>query len=148
MIFVMQHPIVVGDEIWFYYAGFSGRHWATKRKEPQGGAVGLAKLRLDGFVSIDAGDGELTTVPLLMSGDRLIVNANASLGSVKVEILDAAGKPLEGFSKEDADSIQGDSVRHTARWKGRADVSSLKGKPITLRFHIDRSKLYSFAFQP
>jgi hypothetical protein len=148
MIFVMQHPIVVGDEIWFYYSGFSGRHWATKRNEPQGGAVGLAKLRLDGFVSIDAGDGEVTTKPLRMSGDRLIVNANASEGSVRVEILDAGGKPIPGFTKDDADPIRGDSVRHAAAWKGRADVSSLKGKPITLRFHIDRSKVYSFVFLP
>ena len=146
MIYTMQHPIVVGDEIWFYYAGFSGRHWAVNRKEPQGGAVGLAKLRLDGFVSIDAGEGTLTTKQMKFSGKRLILNADASLGSVTVEIQGPEGVPLAGFSRDDARSVVGDSVRHTVQWKGTSDLSHLKGKSISLKFYIDRSKLYSFVF--
>ena len=147
MIYVMQHPIVVGDEIWIYYAGFNGRHWATKRKELQGGAVGLAKLRLDGFISMDAGDGILTTKLFKMAGKRLVVNADARWGSAKVEILDASGNPIGGFSKDDAAPITGDHVRHTVAWGSRFDVGELQGKPIALRFHMDRSKLYSFVFQ-
>ena len=147
MVYCFQHPIVVGDEIWFYYAGFSGLHWATQRQEWQGGAVGLAKLRLDGFVSMDPGGrGTLTTKPLRMSGDRLVVNANATYSSIRVEILGADGKPIEGFSVKEADPITGDSVRHTATWNSNASVNALEGKPIVLRFHLDRCKLYSFAF--
>ena len=48
MIYVMQHPVVVNEEVWIYYVGFNGLHWATRRNQVQGGAVGLAKLRLDG----------------------------------------------------------------------------------------------------
>ena len=148
MIYVMQHPIVVGDEILIYYVGFSGLHWATRRNEWQGGAVGLAKLRLDGFISMDpGGSGTLTTKLMTMSGDCLIVNANATYASIKVEILGADGKPIPGFSKDDADPITGDSVRHTVTWNGSPDVKSLKGKPIALKFYLDRCKLYSFMFQ-
>jgi len=147
MIYVFQRPVVVGDEILFYYAGFDGLHWATRRNELQGGAIGLAKLRLDGFVSIDAGDGVLQTKLMAMSGDRLIVNADASLGHIRVEVVDAEGEPIEGFGKDDAHPITGDSVRHEVRWKGRTDVRSLMSKPIALRFVIDRSKVYSFQFQ-
>jgi len=147
MIYCFQHPIVVGDEIWFYYAGFSGLHWATRRQEWQGGAVGLARLRLDGFISIDPGGrGTVTTKPLKMSGDRLVVNANATHSSVQVEILGADGEPMEGYGIDQADPITGDSVRHVATWNGKSDVSALQGHPIALRFHLDRCKLFSFAF--
>ena len=148
MIYVMQHPIVIGDEIWIYYAGFSGLHWAIKRGELQGGAVGLAKLRLDGFISIDpGGSGTLTTKLLTTSGDCLIVNANARYGLVRVEVLDADGKPIEGFSKDDADPITDDSIRHTVTWNGSSDVKSLKGKTFALKFYLERGKLYSFVFR-
>lgn len=147
MIYMMQHPVVVGDEIWIYYVGFSGLHWATRRREEQGGAVGLAKLRLDGFVSVDAGKGVVATRPLLMRGDRLVVNAQV-LGSMIVEVLDAQGQPLPGYTRAEADPITGDSVRHAVTWKGKSDVSALKGRTIALGFHLDTTKLYSFTFEP
>jgi hypothetical protein len=37
VIYTMHRPMVVGDEIWIYYVGYSGLHWATRRKEIQGG---------------------------------------------------------------------------------------------------------------
>ena len=146
MLYIMQHPLTVGDEILIYYIGFRGLHWATNRNEVQGGAVGLAKLRRDGFVSIDAGDGTLTTKPIRMSGDRLLLNADASQGSVRVEILGTDGRPLPGFGRKDAVEVKGDSLRHGVSWKQGADLSRLKGKPIGLRFHIERGKLFSFRF--
>ena len=147
MIFTMQHPIVVGDEIWIYYVGFSGRHWATNRKEPQGGKVGLAKLRKDGFISIDAGEGTLTTRSLKISGDQLVINADASLGSITVEILGQDGEPLPGFGLKDARPAIGDRVRHPIRWSGGPDLGHLKGKTVAFKFHIDRSKLFSFQLE-
>ena len=146
MVYVMQHPVVVEDEIWIYYVGFSGLHWSTSRNEVQGGKVGLAKLRLDGFVSIDAGNGVLTTRPIRMSGERLVVNADASEGSVAVEILEPGGTPIEGFSRKDAVAAKGDSLRHTMKWPQGSDVSRLKGRSIVLKFHLDRSRLFSFRF--
>jgi len=56
MIYTLQSPLVVDDEIWIYYVGFSCRHWGVRRGEPQVSSIGLARLRLDGFVSIDAGE--------------------------------------------------------------------------------------------
>ena len=146
MLYVMQHPLVVEDEIWIYYIGFSGLHWATRRDEVQGGKVGLAKLRLDGFVSVDAGNGVLTTKPIRMSGKRLVVNADATDGSVTVEILDPGGAPIEGFGRKDAVAAMGDSLRHTMKWGRGSDVSTLKDRPIVLKFHLERSRLFSFRF--
>ena len=146
MVYVMQHPLVVEDEIRIYYVGFSGLHWATRREEVQGGKVGLAKLRMDGFVSIDAGNGVLTTKPIRMSGARLLVNADSGEGSVAVEILEPGGTPIEGFGRKDAVAAKGDSLRHTMKWTQGSDVSRLKGRPLVLKFHLERSRLFSFRF--
>ncbi len=149
MIYVMQAPIVVGDEIWIYYSGWEGRHNAPDLGEIQGGTACLAKLRLDGFVSIDASSaGTLTTKKMTMDGDKLVVNADASGGTLKVEVLNAFGNVIGGFSQADCDVISSDNVRHTVTWSGSDDVSSLKGRTILLKFYLDNCKLYSFVFQP
>ena len=52
----------------------------------------------------------------------------------------------EGFSKDNADIITGDSIRHEVKWRGKSDLSKLKGKAIALKFYMERCKLYSFVF--
>lgn len=147
MVYTMQHPIVVGDEIWIYYTGYSGLHWASRRKEVQGGVACLAKLRLDGFVSLNTNSsGTVTTRPFTLSGERLEVNADTRFGTLEVEILDASRKPLNGFTRDDADPFTGDSVRHTVTWAGKSDVGKLEGKPVILRMHLSRGRLFSFQF--
>ena len=145
---ILQHPIVVGDEIWIYYNGTCGKHGALVRGEKWGGVIALAKLRRDGFVSIDATQtGVLTTKRLRMAGEKLVVNADARGGSIQVELLDATGSPIPGFTKDEADPINMDDVQHMATWKGSGDVRSLQGQPIVLKFYLTHSRLFSFAFQ-
>jgi len=149
MVFVMQHPLVVGEEVWIYYVGFQGLHWATRRQESQGGAVGLARLRLDRFLSVHAprDGGVLVTKPLTFSGKQLEINYSArGAGSLRVAILDAAGKPLPGFSHADCPEINGDEITRVVRWKGGSDIRSLAGKPVRLRFEFRDVDLYSFRF--
>jgi hypothetical protein len=147
---VLQHPIVVDDEIFIYYNGAKGLHGAYWSGDPQGGVIGLAKLRLDGFVSIvddtGPGPGTLTTKPLTTSGTSLVVNADASAGSIQVEVLDAAGAVVPGFGKADADPITGDDVRHVVTWNGDSSLANLPGGPFSLKFHVDGADLYSFVF--
>ncbi len=146
---VLQHPIVVGDEIFIYYNGASGLHGAYWSGDPQGGVIALAKLRLDGFVSMNTdATGTLTTKPLAMTGDQLVINADAKEGSIRVEILNEDNLPIAGFSKEDAVPVDKDAIRQTVRWKQGSDVSPLAGKTISLRFYLDRSRLFAFQFTP
>lgn len=121
MIYTVQAPIVRADlgEIWIYYEGFGGHHMYSKRGEPYRGQVGLAVLRLDGFVCV-TGIGALTTRPLTFRGDRLTINATSvdkyvgeGHGAIQVEILDAgSNEPIPGFSKKECDPFGGDEVRH------------------------------------
>ena len=138
-------PLVVGDEIRFYYTGISGRHWHKYHKDNADHAVGLAALRLDGFVSVETlHAGTLTTRPLVFLGDTLVVNANAQGGSLVVEALDAKGKVIKGFAVGDCTPITTDSVRHVVNWQSKPDCHLLQGRPIKLRFHLKKAKLYSF----
>jgi hypothetical protein len=135
-------PIRVGDELWFYYSGRAYRHPVDGQgREPNKGAIGLAKLRLDGFVSMDAGgaEGTLTTVPFRFGDPGLYLNADASRGEVRVEVLDEAGAPISGFER--SSPLTKDAIR----WRA-ADLSKLRGRTIRLKFYLRNASLYSFGF--
>jgi hypothetical protein len=105
-------------------------------------------IRVDGFVSVNAPltGGELLTRPFVFRGSRLALNYSTSAaGSVRVEIQDAVGKPLAGFTLADNAELYGDSLDQTVQWKS-PDVSSLAGKPVRLRFELRDADLYSFHF--
>jgi len=143
MIFTVP-PIVRGDTIEIFCGGWDGPHNVT----PTHTNIGVARLRKDGFVSLDASStGALTPKKLIMAGDKLLVNANARYGSIEIEVLDEAGNPIQGFKRTDADAVTGDNIRHTITSNGCADVSSVKGRPVSLKFYLNNCKLYSFVFQ-
>ena len=153
--------IRVKDEIWLYYSGANYTHGSppvyrkefedgrpTGRKTHYSAAIGLVTWPLDRFVSADAGSdgGVLTTIPLRHCGDRLEINAATKPGGlIVVELLDAGGRPLEGIPQ--SEPMTGDDLRHVVRFNGQTDVSSLRGKPVTLRFQMKNAELYSFAFR-
>ena len=141
-----------GDEIWMYYTGYDITHgdydMKTTRKK---GTVSRLVQRLDGFVSADAAweGGELTTVPLVFAGRRLVLNVDTSaMGSARVELMDEQGRPLPGFSAADCDPIDGNFTARTVTWKGKPDLAGLAGKPVQLRFALRSTKLYAFQFLP
>jgi hypothetical protein len=109
-------------------------------------------IRKDGFVAVRAGaeQGELITKPLIFAGDKLMVNYNAQLGgqngSLRVEILDKERRPIPGFTTKECDPLSEDKIDAQIIWKGSADVSSLAGKSIHLRFILNSVDLFSFRF--
>ena len=79
-------------------------------------------LRLDGFVSVNAPltGGELVTKPLTFTGRRLEINyATSATGQMRIELQDATGKPLPGFTLEDYELIWGDPIARIVTWKMR-----------------------------
>ncbi|MCE9603336.1 MAG: hypothetical protein K8U03_00360 [Planctomycetia bacterium] len=156
MILTASQAIDVGDEVRLYYGGTNYTHGAPvlygDKPEERGtkytGAIGLATWRRDRFVSADGPveGGTLTTVPIRFSGKRLELNGvTYTDGEIRVELLDAAGKPLAGFGL--SEPITGDHLRHEVRFPGGVQVSSLAGRAISLRFHLRSAELYAFAFR-
>jgi len=141
----------MGDELWIYYMGTNRDHQGRvdPESERHDSALSRAILRLDGFVSadVDYAGGWLRTPPLLFEGSRLELNLDTSAGGMaRVELQDASGKPIPGYSLSDADSLNGNSVRLAVSWKGKRDVSSLAKQPVRLHFKLRDCKLYAFQF--
>jgi hypothetical protein len=142
---------VMGDELWFYYSGFRGNPdkkgvgWVQNGMYDEG-ATGLAKLRRDGFASMDASGRTalLTTRPVQFSGKNLFVNLDAPRGSLRVCVLDSAGSVIEPYSFGNCVPLSADSTSVEVRWNGASDLSSQAGKPVRFQFELTRGSLYSF----
>jgi hypothetical protein len=107
-------------------------------------------LRLDGFVSASApmSGGEVVTKPLTFQGKQLRLNFSTSAaGAVRVELQDAAGEPIPGYSLADSNPLFGDALDREVTWKGGTDVGPLAGKPVRLRFALEDADLYAFQFR-
>lgn len=107
-------------------------------------------IRIDGFVSLQAPllGGECLTKPLSYSGSKLLINyATSAAGSIRIEIQDANGKPLPGFTLAECPKMFGDSLERTVGWKGGCDVGKLAGRPVRLRFQLKDADLYSIRFK-
>ena len=135
-------PVIRNDELWFYYSGLRYRATPTP-PNPFMGAICLAVLRRDGFISMDAGSrpGELITQPFYVRGDSLSINVNAK-GFCCIEVLDLEGKPL---AKSQA--IRGDHPRCTVEWS-TGDFKTCRGKAVQLRFRLRDAELFSFWVNP
>jgi hypothetical protein len=144
---VATTPIVVGDEVWHYYTAINTTHGSSR--PPKTITLGLAKRRLDGFVSLDAGPDEaiVETTPIAGRTGRLEINATPSGGgSVTVEVVDVAGKPLAGYAAEDCIPLTTDAIRHNVRWKQHETLPS--DAPFRLRFRFRNASLYSYTIVP
>jgi len=146
-------PIVRDDELWFYYTGLkyrgsftyvgnypNGEHLPIPGRDRDTGAVCLAVLRRDGFVSLDAGsdEGRLLTEPFALSAKQLHVNVDASSGSLQAELLDERGEVLAT-----SEIISGDHAHVALKWQG-AGPAQLKRRKVSLRFLLKKASLYSY----
>jgi hypothetical protein len=140
-------PLVVGDELYFYFSG---------RAKPQGddwdadAATGLAILRRDGFASMDAGQNTetLTTRPVTFKGKHLFVNVNCPEGEFKAEVLNEDGGTIEPLTLANCVPVSCDKTLVQVNWREGKDLADLAGKPVRFRFHLRSGSLYSFWVSP
>ena len=112
---------------------------------------GLAKMRRDGFVSHDAGEGEgtLTTRNVQFSSNpgHFFVNADvAPGGSVKVEVLNSSGEPITGFTKSQSSAATrtgAGSTKQSITWSG-GSIGSPANTSVKFKFYLTNAKIYSF----
>jgi len=137
--------VVVRDRLYFYMSGRSAGPYV-----PGTDATGLATLRRDGFISMDAdrGRGSLTTRPVRFSGKHLFVNVNSAEGELGVEVLDQGGRAIAPFTLDNCLPIRVDNTLQIVAWRGATDLGSLAGTPVKFRFHLRDGSLYSFWVSP
>ena len=92
--------------------------------------------------------GEFVTKALSFAGRELVLNVSTSAaGSVRVEIQDAKGQPLPGYTLAEAVEIIGDSIERVVAWNSSLDLSALAGRPVRLRFVMKDADIYSVRFR-
>ena len=139
------NPLIVGDSLYFYVSG----RYNSKPVHDSNFATGLAALRRDGFVSMQAGteEGHFISDAVTVNGNYLFVNVDVhrKKGKLLVEVLDAKGTPIPGFTKKDCSILKRmDSTKQMIVWKNKTDLSELSGKNISLKFYLTDGDLYSF----
>ena len=146
-------PLLVDDELWFYYQGEIRweRFKATGQPDSRGSGghchIGLATLRRDGFVSLNGGDkpGTVVTRPLTFEPGTLYVNAEiADGGYLKAELRDAAGTVIQPYRLADCKPVTGDVMEAAVEWAGASALKRPQDQSLHLVFQLKNAKLYSF----
>ena len=142
-----SNAVVRGDELWFYYTGTKQYAFITSGEvpgyddyHPDTGAVCLAVLRRDGFISLDAGreTGIICTQPFTLNGDSLFVNVDVPNGELGVEILSIAGDTLAASAR-----LHGDYPAARIAWT-EGNIAQFLGRTIRLRFTLRNGRFYAY----
>ncbi|NQT16731.1 MAG: hypothetical protein HQ582_28500 [Planctomycetes bacterium] len=93
----------------------------------------------DGYES----GGVICTRRILWPGGRLVVNADAREGEVRVRVSDEKRKVLPGFDYGDCTPLGGDGVAQEVSWQN-ATIESLAGKTVRLEIFLKNADVYTF----
>ncbi len=132
-------PVIRGDELWFYYTGIKYRT-PPKDADRDAGAVCLAVLRRDGFISLDSDEteGTIQTESFELPGSSLFVNVDAPKGKLRVEVLDGAGKVVA-----ESEPVNGNALREPVKW-AEGDIAKIRAQKVSLRFTLRNGQFYSY----
>jgi hypothetical protein len=133
-------PILVGDELRFYYGGRTYRHspYNGPDRGESGGGIGFAHVQRDRFVSLDAPfqGGRIVTKPVKLTGTRLYLNAISDFGSIVVEVQDQAGQAIAVSAP-----IRADGLNIPVEWEqGSLEEVS---KPVVLNTTLKNARLFA-----
>ena len=137
-------PVLLADEFRFYYGGYSeGATGADDYSLTTG--IGLATLPRDRFVALcpQAQVGQVTLKAVDLTGYQgLTLNANAGQGIIHVELLDAEGRRLPGFTRAQALPITGDRLDHPVAWQG-VTLNQCPVHQVMIRIYLENAELFA-----
>jgi hypothetical protein len=141
-----------------------------KRATEFGSGVGLAKIKRDRFVGIapdpttslrnwNPNDplkkpepkansiGQVTLKARdLASVKTISINANASKGNVRVEVLNEDGYRVQGFTKDDVIPMTSDEIASEVQWKEKK-LTDLRPGKYMLRIHLQDAEFFAIALK-
>ena len=159
-IFTNSTPVILEDEIRFYYGAYNQSPVGGVKSAPgERSGVGFASIPRDRFAGLRPvarsdqrtlkkpleNVGQITLKPLDLAGvHEITVNADASAGAVRVELLNEDGFRIRDFAKDDCTPLAGDSLHHVVTWKA--------GKPLPagrhlLRLHLRSATVYAITLR-
>jgi hypothetical protein len=142
---------VTDKEMSVYYGAMNLPHGGNAGKMLQYARIAKASWRRDGLVSLYNGGsdtGSITTKTITFTGKTLKVNSKLDDGgSLRVEVLDKAGKVIPDYEVAKSKVITKDQFAILVQWGNVTDLSQLEGKEIKLRFYLLGGNIYSYWFE-
>ena len=162
---VMHNIVLTDDQMRFYYNATAVKRSDRPAYNPKTSKdirtrIGVATLPLHRFQKLRPTrlnqPAIIETKPLYMHEGDLLVNADASLGQIQVELTDFNGNTIEGFSKEDCHPIETDQLKHIVRWGAAGDTKRricdaidhdlAFRRALRVRFYLNQSHLFAANF--
>ena len=163
-IFTNATPVILDEEIRFYYGAYGkgavgGGSQIVGHQQKSG--IGLAVIPRDRFAGLTTVEisaqptlrkplehiGQVTLKPRDLAGvQSILVNADASQGEVRVELLNADGYRVPGFTRDEALPLTGDSLHHVAAWRD-STLRELPPGEYSLRLHLRKATVYALRLE-
>lgn len=166
-------PLRVGDEDWFYMGVINGDHLGIRNAKGSKTyyhdrlpmhQTALYTQKHNRYVSLRANNHQeiLISKPMTLAGDSLQLNVDASRGEVQVGIALAEpvgtfsnttpstaphlleGRMIEGFTFDDCESINVNSIEYTVNFRNGASLGLLRDKPVCFLFRMFDADIYGF----
>ena len=93
--------------------------------------------------------GEFWTRDEKFAATQILINARTTRsGSIEVELWEPdslrTAKPIPGYSFAECIPFHGDGKWEPLKWKGKNDLSELKGKTIQMRIRLSSAKIFGY----
>jgi hypothetical protein len=157
MIFSFPEIVQLDTETWglMFIGQFDLHDWNDRHDPGRKPEWRWATWKRDRLVALEAEvEGRATVVERECAGNELQINYQTQKegGWIKVELVEPPTSPatpvqaFPGFSLEEADPLAGDELARTVTWRnGKSDLSSLRGRKVAVRLHMNRAKVFSTA---
>ena len=135
------NPIRHGENIRLYYGAYPGWH-ADLTASPTG--IGLMTIPLNRWIGLTPENqiGQATLKPVhLQKETEITINADASDGEIRVELLDASGYRVMGFTSDTATPLHGNGLVQKVRWKNHS-LGTISPGDYHIRIHLKEATLY------
>jgi hypothetical protein len=144
----LNPPIPWGDRVLIPYVGASTKHGSGARHRR---GIGLASIRRDGWVSLEAGRTEGVLVTKALPAEKpmaLELNADVYSGWFAVEVISAVParqhEPVPGYEAAKSRVEKLDVVRRSIAWGDKTVVAPVEGGKCHLRITAYQGSLFSF----
>ena len=148
MVLISESPVVVGDQMRFYYGGTAKDHNDKNNRA----SIGLATAERDRFIGLRSSSEEpgfvLTRPFLFPKGEGLFINAviPKKEGMIRAELRNDNNKVIEGFSLDDCDPVDASGFAQPLTWNSKP-ISAAPVPEVRIRFELNNAQIFSYDFK-
>ena len=142
MAMLAESPVIVGDEMRFYYGGFRLPH-DTKEENVSGiGLMTSERERLAGVRPNSSEPGTIMTRPFGIGHRGLTLNARIH-GEIRAELRTDTNKVVPGWSLDDCDPLTASGYSLPVTWKGKP-LPDCAEREVRVVFRLVNAELFTF----